>query len=139
MDNSGGCTVLISSLWVSFWLQGDSCSFRHCAAALGNERVCRLWQEGRCFKTTCRFRHMEVDVSVCLKMCSPTKSLKAFFLAVGSLNVLVRDRFTCFQRILVSVTWRGVGGSWGKKDQFLRYISARHFCIRCWRCSDVLG
>ncbi|XP_069627952.1 LOW QUALITY PROTEIN: zinc finger CCCH domain-containing protein 11A-like [Haliaeetus albicilla] len=41
--------------------KGDSCSFRHCAAALGNERVCRLWQEGRCFKTTCRFRHMEVD------------------------------------------------------------------------------
>ncbi|KAM9594523.1 zinc finger CCCH domain-containing protein 11A-like isoform 3-T3 [Morphnus guianensis] len=41
--------------------KGDSCSFRHCEAALGNERVCRLWQEGRCFRTTCRFRHMEVE------------------------------------------------------------------------------
>ncbi|XP_052671423.1 zinc finger CCCH domain-containing protein 11A-like isoform X3 [Harpia harpyja] len=40
--------------------KGDSCSFRHCEAALGNERVCRLWQEGRCFRTSCRFRHMEV-------------------------------------------------------------------------------
>ncbi|KAM9595648.1 zinc finger CCCH domain-containing protein 11A-like [Morphnus guianensis] len=41
--------------------KGDSCSFRHCEAALGKERVCRLWQEGRCFRTTCRFRHMEVE------------------------------------------------------------------------------
>ncbi|XP_049688845.1 LOW QUALITY PROTEIN: zinc finger CCCH domain-containing protein 11A-like [Accipiter gentilis] len=41
--------------------KGDSCSFRHCAAALGSERVCRRWQEGRCFKPTCRLRHMEVD------------------------------------------------------------------------------
>uniref|UniRef100_A0A663EX01 C3H1-type domain-containing protein n=1 Tax=Aquila chrysaetos chrysaetos TaxID=223781 RepID=A0A663EX01_AQUCH len=41
--------------------KGDSCSFRHCEAALGKERVCKLWQEGRCFRTTCRFRHMEVD------------------------------------------------------------------------------
>ncbi|XP_052671922.1 zinc finger CCCH domain-containing protein 11A-like [Harpia harpyja] len=41
--------------------KGDSCSFRHCEAALGNERVCRLWREGRCFGTTCRFRHMEVE------------------------------------------------------------------------------
>ncbi|XP_052670460.1 zinc finger CCCH domain-containing protein 11A-like, partial [Harpia harpyja] len=41
--------------------KGDSCSFRHCEAALGNERVCRLWREGRCFRTSCRFRHMEVE------------------------------------------------------------------------------
>ncbi|NWQ92459.1 ZC11A protein, partial [Burhinus bistriatus] len=40
---------------------GDSCSFRHCEAALGNETVCTLWQEGRCFRNICRFRHMEID------------------------------------------------------------------------------
>ncbi|NXO55802.1 ZC11A protein, partial [Aramus guarauna] len=38
-----------------------SCSFRHCEAALGNETVCTLWQEGRCFRNICRFRHMEID------------------------------------------------------------------------------
>ncbi|KAF1505884.1 Zinc finger CCCH domain-containing protein 11A, partial [Eudyptula minor novaehollandiae] len=41
--------------------KGDSCSFRHCEAALGNETVCTLWQEGRCFRNICRFRHMEID------------------------------------------------------------------------------
>ncbi|KAI1231011.1 hypothetical protein IHE44_0008450, partial [Lamprotornis superbus] len=41
--------------------QGDSCSFRHCEAALGSETVCTLWQEGRCFRNVCRFRHMEID------------------------------------------------------------------------------
>ncbi|NWY53226.1 ZC11A protein, partial [Chionis minor] len=41
--------------------KGDSCSFRHCEAALGNETVCTLWQEGRCFRNVCRFRHMEID------------------------------------------------------------------------------
>ncbi|NXG79082.1 ZC11A protein, partial [Baryphthengus martii] len=40
---------------------GDNCSFRHCEAALGNETVCTLWQEGRCFRNICRFRHMEID------------------------------------------------------------------------------
>ncbi|XP_038604825.1 zinc finger CCCH domain-containing protein 11A isoform X3 [Tachyglossus aculeatus] len=40
---------------------GDSCPFRHCEAALGNETVCTLWQEGRCFRQVCRFRHMEID------------------------------------------------------------------------------
>uniref|UniRef100_A0A8C5ANU1 C3H1-type domain-containing protein n=1 Tax=Gadus morhua TaxID=8049 RepID=A0A8C5ANU1_GADMO len=29
--------------------KGDSCPFRHCEAAMGNETVCNLWQEGRCF------------------------------------------------------------------------------------------
>ena len=47
----------------SICLQGDSCAFRHCEAALGNETVCTLWQEGRCFRQVCRFRHMEIDVS----------------------------------------------------------------------------
>ncbi|KFQ31100.1 Zinc finger CCCH domain-containing protein 11A [Mesitornis unicolor] len=41
--------------------KGDSCSFRHCEAALGNETVCTLWQEGRCFRNVCRFRHMEIN------------------------------------------------------------------------------
>ncbi|XP_063453904.1 zinc finger CCCH domain-containing protein 11A isoform X2 [Pan paniscus] len=41
--------------------KGDSCAFRHCEAALGNETVCTLWQEGRCFRQVCRFRHMEID------------------------------------------------------------------------------
>lgn len=41
--------------------KGDNCSFRHCEAALGNETVCKLWQEGRCFRNVCRFRHMEID------------------------------------------------------------------------------
>ncbi|NXU56323.1 ZC11A protein, partial [Turnix velox] len=41
--------------------KGDNCPFRHCEAALGNETVCTLWQEGRCFRNICRFRHMEID------------------------------------------------------------------------------
>ncbi|XP_032074601.1 zinc finger CCCH domain-containing protein 11A isoform X1 [Thamnophis elegans] len=41
--------------------KGDNCPFRHCEAALGNETVCVLWQEGRCFRSICRFRHMEID------------------------------------------------------------------------------
>ncbi|KAM5180718.1 zinc finger CCCH domain-containing protein 11A [Mantella aurantiaca] len=41
--------------------KGDSCPFRHCKAALGNETVCTLWQEGCCFRQICKFRHMEID------------------------------------------------------------------------------
>ncbi|XP_029682318.1 zinc finger CCCH domain-containing protein 11A isoform X2 [Takifugu rubripes] len=40
--------------------KGDSCPFRHCEAAIGSETVCTLWQEGRCFRNTCKFRHMEI-------------------------------------------------------------------------------
>ncbi|XP_056131113.1 zinc finger CCCH domain-containing protein 11A isoform X2 [Lampris incognitus] len=40
--------------------KGDSCPFRHCEAAMGNETVCSLWQEGRCHRTVCKFRHMEI-------------------------------------------------------------------------------
>lgn len=43
-------------------LQGDGCPFRHCEAAIGSEIVCTLWQEGRCFRNTCKFRHMEITV-----------------------------------------------------------------------------
>ncbi|XP_077458375.1 zinc finger CCCH domain-containing protein 11A isoform X2 [Stigmatopora argus] len=39
---------------------GDSCPFRHCEAAMGNETVCSLWQEGHCFRNVCKFRHMEI-------------------------------------------------------------------------------
>lgn len=48
---------------VWFIVQGDSCPFRHCEAAMGNETVCNLWQEGRCFRSVCKFRHMEITVS----------------------------------------------------------------------------
>ncbi|POI29686.1 hypothetical protein CIB84_006565 [Bambusicola thoracicus] len=41
--------------------KGDNCPFRHCEAALGNETICTLWKEGRCFRNVCRFRHMEID------------------------------------------------------------------------------
>ena len=64
--------VLLFSRLVSFCVQGDSCPFRHCEAALGSEQVCRLWVEGRCSSGNCKFRHMRIDVSVCLKTCSPT-------------------------------------------------------------------
>ncbi|XP_034724145.1 zinc finger CCCH domain-containing protein 11A isoform X1 [Etheostoma cragini] len=40
--------------------KGDSCPFRHCEAAMGSEIVCNLWQEGRCFRAVCKFRHMEI-------------------------------------------------------------------------------
>lgn len=41
--------------------KGDSCAFRHCEAAVGTETICTLWQEGRCFRQICKFRHMEID------------------------------------------------------------------------------
>ncbi|XP_037534492.1 zinc finger CCCH domain-containing protein 11A [Nematolebias whitei] len=40
--------------------KGDNCPFRHCEAAMGNEIVCNLWQEGCCFRPLCKFRHMEI-------------------------------------------------------------------------------
>ncbi|KAL0978117.1 hypothetical protein UPYG_G00166120 [Umbra pygmaea] len=40
--------------------KGDSCPFRHCEAAMGSEVVCNLWQENRCFRQVCKFRHMEI-------------------------------------------------------------------------------
>ncbi|MGH0175042.1 UNVERIFIED_CONTAM: hypothetical protein FKN15_069743 [Acipenser sinensis] len=41
--------------------KGDSCPFRHCEAALGSETLCNLWQEERCFRKVCKFRHMEIE------------------------------------------------------------------------------
>ncbi|KAM4587804.1 zinc finger CCCH domain-containing protein 11A isoform 1-T7 [Odontesthes bonariensis] len=43
--------------------KGDSCPFRHCEAAMGNESTCNLWKEGRCFRTVCKFRHMEITIN----------------------------------------------------------------------------
>lgn len=40
--------------------KGDSCPFRHCEAAVGNEIVCNLWEEGRCFRPNCKFRHFQI-------------------------------------------------------------------------------
>ncbi|XP_072522019.1 zinc finger CCCH domain-containing protein 11A isoform X2 [Salminus brasiliensis] len=40
--------------------KGDSCPFRHCEAAMGSEIMCSLWQENRCFRNVCKFRHMEI-------------------------------------------------------------------------------
>ncbi|XP_026791138.3 zinc finger CCCH domain-containing protein 11A isoform X1 [Pangasianodon hypophthalmus] len=40
--------------------KGDTCPFRHCEAAMGNETVCSLWQENRCFRNVCKFRHMDI-------------------------------------------------------------------------------
>ncbi|XP_064162247.1 zinc finger CCCH domain-containing protein 11A isoform X2 [Anguilla rostrata] len=40
--------------------KGDSCPFRHCEAAMGSETMCSLWQENRCFRKVCKFRHMEI-------------------------------------------------------------------------------
>ncbi|XP_021001108.2 zinc finger CCCH domain-containing protein 11A isoform X2 [Parasteatoda tepidariorum] len=39
--------------------KGDACPYRHCEQALGTERVCSLWKEGRCLRSDCKFRHME--------------------------------------------------------------------------------
>lgn len=51
-----------------FPLKGDTCPFRHCEAAMGNETVCSLWQENRCFRNVCKFRHMEIKVRCILKL-----------------------------------------------------------------------
>uniref|UniRef100_A0A663FGH9 C3H1-type domain-containing protein n=1 Tax=Aquila chrysaetos chrysaetos TaxID=223781 RepID=A0A663FGH9_AQUCH len=39
--------------------KGDSCSFRHCEAALGKERVCKLWQEGSVARLVCEGKPFE--------------------------------------------------------------------------------
>ncbi|CAN9512167.1 unnamed protein product [Ophioblennius macclurei] len=46
--------------YYSFCSKGDGCPFRHCEAAMGSETVCSLWEEGRCFRAACKFRHMEI-------------------------------------------------------------------------------
>ncbi|CAJ0943107.1 unnamed protein product [Ranitomeya imitator] len=53
------CNLASNKDHISF--EGDGCAFRHSEAALGNETVCTLWKEGRCFRQICKFRHMEID------------------------------------------------------------------------------
>ncbi|XP_041638199.1 zinc finger CCCH domain-containing protein 11A isoform X2 [Cheilinus undulatus] len=57
MNNNGDDCYFF---YYSTCTKGDSCPFRHCEAAMGNETVCSLWQEGRCFRAVCKFRHMEI-------------------------------------------------------------------------------
>lgn len=37
--------------------KGPACRFRHCAAALATQTVCRFWLRGTCFRQNCSFRH----------------------------------------------------------------------------------
>lgn len=58
-----GWVLLMTSLFL-LSLKGDACPFRHCEAAMGNETVCSLWQENRCFRNVCKFRHMDIQVTL---------------------------------------------------------------------------
>ncbi|KAF8795631.1 Zinc finger CCCH domain-containing protein like [Argiope bruennichi] len=49
--------------------KGDECPFRHCELALGTETVCSLWREGRCFRSNCKFRHMESRINRAMIPC----------------------------------------------------------------------
>ncbi|XP_071381532.1 zinc finger CCCH domain-containing protein 11A-like [Centroberyx affinis] len=40
--------------------KGESCPFRHCKAAKGTKTVCTRWQEGRCVRADCKFRHKKI-------------------------------------------------------------------------------
>ncbi|KAI0240405.1 Zinc finger CCCH domain-containing protein 11A [Lamellibrachia satsuma] len=46
--------------YYSTCMKGDMCPYRHCEAALGCETTCTLWKEGRCHRSTCKFRHMDI-------------------------------------------------------------------------------
>lgn len=62
--------VFIFYNYPSCSLKGDTCPFRHCEAAMGNETVCSLWQENRCFRNVCKYRHMEIKVRwMLLELC----------------------------------------------------------------------
>jgi len=37
--------------------KGEKCEYRHCAAAIDNPSNCKFWQEGKCNKKECIFRH----------------------------------------------------------------------------------
>ncbi|XP_048585539.1 muscle M-line assembly protein unc-89 isoform X2 [Nematostella vectensis] len=41
--------------------KGDDCPFRHEPAAVGCEITCKLWEQGKCFKKGCNFRHMVIE------------------------------------------------------------------------------
>lgn len=42
--------------------KGESCTYRHCTEALGNETVCTNWRKGKCYRSGCMFRHMEIKI-----------------------------------------------------------------------------
>ena len=42
--------------------QGGACQFRHEPSALGTEAVCTQWQQGRCLRSVCSYRHMDIKV-----------------------------------------------------------------------------
>ncbi|XP_071453168.1 zinc finger CCCH domain-containing protein 11A-like [Hetaerina americana] len=46
--------------YYSTCMKGDSCAFRHEPVALGNETMCTFWQQGKCVKPHCTYRHMEL-------------------------------------------------------------------------------
>ncbi|KAG8221877.1 hypothetical protein J437_LFUL003253 [Ladona fulva] len=46
--------------YYSTCMKGDNCAFRHEPVALGNETMCAFWQQGKCVKPHCTFRHMEL-------------------------------------------------------------------------------
>lgn len=41
--------------------KGSMCPFRHEPGALAQETVCTFWKQGKCTKTNCIFRHMDLD------------------------------------------------------------------------------
>ena len=41
--------------------KGGMCPFRHEPGALAQETVCTFWKQGKCTKTNCIFRHMDLD------------------------------------------------------------------------------
>ncbi|XP_046393987.1 zinc finger CCCH domain-containing protein 11A-like [Ischnura elegans] len=46
--------------YYSTCMKGDNCAFRHEPVALGNETMCTFWQQGKCVKPHCNYRHMEL-------------------------------------------------------------------------------
>uniref|UniRef100_A0A5S6Q075 C3H1-type domain-containing protein n=1 Tax=Trichuris muris TaxID=70415 RepID=A0A5S6Q075_TRIMR len=41
--------------------KGERCCFRHSEPALGTELVCKAWQNNRCVRANCPYRHMVID------------------------------------------------------------------------------
>ncbi|ESO86945.1 hypothetical protein LOTGIDRAFT_128024 [Lottia gigantea] len=46
--------------------KGTVCPYRHVPEARGNETACTLWKAGQCTRPACRYRHMEIVVSITL-------------------------------------------------------------------------
>ncbi|XP_053676245.1 zinc finger CCCH domain-containing protein 11A-like [Anopheles nili] len=41
--------------------KGSNCEYRHEPAALGHEKTCKMWAEGKCYNRTCTMRHMKIE------------------------------------------------------------------------------